>query len=145
MSNKVQDFKHHTRFEPLWHFIAAPLALLNLIIQVRHAYHDGSRYAWWNVAFAIAFVAGVLSMRGMVLIVQDRLIRLEMRLRLREVLPASMHADIMKLTIRQLVALRFASDAELPDLVGRVLRGELTQQKAIKAAVKNWQADWQRA
>jgi len=68
-----------------------------------------------------------------------------MRLRLRELLPAAQHADIGRLTVRQFVALRFASDAELPELVQRVLKGELAGDKAIKAAIKDWQADWQRA
>ena len=81
----------------------------------------------------------------MVLAVQDRLIRLEMRLRLRELLPSAQYGDILRLTVRQMVALRFASDAELPDLVRRVLAGELAGSKAIKAAIKDWQPDWQRA
>ena len=81
----------------------------------------------------------------MALAVQDRLIRLEMRLRMREVLPAAMHADIFRLTVRQMVALRFASDADLLNLVPRVLKGELADQKDIKGAIKDWQADWQRA
>ncbi|MBW7933514.1 MAG: hypothetical protein H3C62_07870 [Gemmatimonadaceae bacterium] len=142
---KVQTYSNHTRFEPFYHFIASPIALLNLLIQLRHAYYYGTRYAWWNVLFAVGFLAIVASARLMVLSVQDRVIRLEMRLRLREVLPASMHTDIGKLSVRQLVALRFASDAELPDLVQRVLKGELVDQKAIKLAIKDWQADWLRA
>lgn len=142
---KVQTYSNHTRFEPFYHFIASPIALLNLLIQLRHAYYYGTRYAWWNVLFAVGFLAIVASARLMVLSVQDRVIRLEMRLRLREVLPAAMHTDIGKLSVRQLVALRFASDAELPDLVQRVLKGELVDQKAIKLAIKDWQADWLRA
>lgn len=142
---KVQTYSNHTRFEPFYHFIASPIALLNLLIQLRHAYYYGTRYAWWNVLFAVGFLAIVASARLMVLSVQDRVIRLEMRLRLREVLPASMHTDIGKLSVRQLVALRFASDAELPELVQRVLKGELVDQKAIKLAIKDWQADWLRA
>ncbi|MBA4072736.1 MAG: hypothetical protein C0497_13000 [Gemmatimonas sp.] len=145
MSSKTQSYKNHTRWEPFYHFIATPIALLNLIIQVRHAYYHGTRYAWWNVVLAIGFFAIVTSARLMALTVQDRVIRLEMRLKLRELLPAPMHADINKLTVRQLVGLRFASDAELPELVQRVLKGELTEQKAIKAAITDWQADWQRA
>lgn len=143
MSVKTQSYKSHTRWEPFYHFIATPIALLNLIIEVRHAYYYGTRYAWWNVAFAIGFVAFVLSARIMALAVQDRVIRLEMRLKLREL--GVSDADIRRITVRQFVGLRFASDAELPDLVQRVLKGELVEQKAIKAAITNWQADWQRA
>ena len=145
MPEKTQSFKNHTAWSPLFHFVAAPIVLLNVLIAIRHAWYVGGRYAWWNVVFAIGFLAIVASARLMALAVQDRVIRLEMRLKLRELLPGSVHADIYKLKVRQLVALRFASDAELPDLVQRVLRGELVEQKAIKAAIKDWQADWQRA
>lgn len=145
MAEKVQNYKNHTRFEPWYHFIAAPIAMLNLYVQGRHAFHVGGRYAWWNVVLAVGFFALVAAARVMVLTVQDRVIRLEMRLRLRALLPESQHADIMKITPRQFVALRFASDEELPGLVQRVLSGELRQQKEIKMAIKNWQADWLRA
>ncbi len=145
MAEKAQDFKHHTRWDPMYHFIASPISVLNLFVQVRHAWYSGGRYAWWNVVFAFGFVMIVLSARVMAVTVQDRLIRLEMRLRLRELLPTDMKADIYRLSVRQMVALRFASDAELPALVQRVLKGELVAQKDIKAAIKDWQADWQRA
>ena len=144
MPDKVQNYKNHTRFDVMYHFIASPVSVLNLFVQVWHAYHSSGRYVWWNVVFAAGFVVFVLSARVMAVTVQDRLIRLEMRLRLRELLPAAMQADIARLTVRQLVALRFASDAELPDLIRRVLSGELAEQKAIKLAIKDWQADWQR-
>jgi hypothetical protein len=97
------------------------------------------------VVFAIGILLAVLAMRTMALTVQDRLIRLEMRLRLRALLPAGQHGDIERLSVRQMVALRFAADAELASLVQRVLSGELAGDKAIKGAIKDWQADWQRA
>ncbi|MHB0961613.1 MAG: DUF6526 family protein [Gemmatimonadaceae bacterium] len=143
MFGKTQSFKSHTAWQPLYHFVATPIALLNLIIQARHVYYYGTRYAWWNVVFAFGFFAFVWSARLMALAVQDRVIRLEMRLKLREL--GVPDADIRRITVRQFVGLRFASDAELPELVQRVLKGELTEQKAIKAAIKDWQADWQRA
>ncbi len=143
MSERVQSYGNHTRWEPFYHFIATPIAFLNLIIQVRHAYYHGTRYAWWNVVLAVGFLALVASARLMALAVQDRVIRLEMRLKLRQL--GVPDGDIRRITVRQFVGLRFASDAELPDLVQRVLKGELTEQKAIKAAIKDWQADWQRA
>jgi hypothetical protein len=77
--------------------------------------------------------------------VQDRVIRLEMRLRLAAVLPDDLRARIPTLATRHLVALRFASDAELPGLVRQVLAGSLTDQKAIKKAIVDWQADHLRA
>jgi hypothetical protein len=77
-------------------------------------------------------------------IVQDRVIRLEMRVRLERVLGASRRLDIDRLTLPQLVGLRFASDAELPALVDDVLAGRITEPDAIKKRVKDWQADWLR-
>lgn len=145
MPEKTQSVESHTRWYPIYHFVATPITLLNVFVALRHAWYVGGRYAWWNVVFAFGVAAAVLASRTMVLAVQDRLIRLEMRLRLRELLPAAMHGDILRLTVRQMVALRFAGDAELPDLMRRVLAGELAGSKAIKAAIKDWQPDWQRA
>lgn len=145
MAEKTQSAASHTRWFPLFHFIASPIVLLNFIIAIRRAWYVGGRFAWWNVVFAFGVLAAVFASRIMALAVQDRLIRLEMRLRLRELLPTAQHADILKLTVRQMVALRFAGDAELPSLVQRVLSGELKGDKAIKGAITNWQADWQRA
>jgi hypothetical protein len=81
----------------------------------------------------------------MVVRVQDRVIRLEMRLRLKDILPASMHGDIMRLTPAQLVALRFASDSEMPALCRDVLDGKLASSREIKMKVQNWQGDYLRA
>ncbi len=77
--------------------------------------------------------------------VQDRVIRLEMRLRLAGLLPADLQARIQELTVDQLVSLRFASDAELPGLTRKVLDDKITDRKSIKKLVKDWQADWMRA
>ncbi len=145
MPDKSQSFTSHTRWFPLYHFFVTPIALFNVYVAGRHAWNTGGRYAWWQVAFALCIVGLVLASRVMALAVQDRLIRLEMRLKLRELLPAARHADIAKITVRQCVGLRFASDAELPGLVDRIVKGELTDEKSVKAAIKDWQADWVRA
>jgi hypothetical protein len=81
----------------------------------------------------------------MALAVQDRVIRLEMRLRLQEVLPADLRPRITDLTRQQFVCLRFASDSELPDLVRQILSGSLKSTGDIKKAVKDWQGDYLRA
>jgi hypothetical protein len=94
------------------------------------------------VALALLML-GLLS-RVQALAAQDRVIRLEMRLRLQKVLPADLQSKINDLSTKHIVALRFAGDAELPDLVREVLAGKLDKQKDIKLKIKNWQADWQR-
>ena len=97
-----------------------------------------------GVVTPVVLILALVSTRFQLLCLQDRLIRLEMQVRLRVVLPAEQHAAISKLTMPQLIALRFASDAELPGLVGRVAEGSLSEPKAIKAEVKDWQADFKR-
>lgn len=93
---------------------------------------------------ALALIIIGLFSRIHALWAQDRVIRLEMRLKLIEVLPDDLKSRVGDLSTAHLVALRFASDAELPGLVHRVLDGSLTEQKAIKQAIVNWQADYQR-
>jgi Family of unknown function (DUF6526) len=90
--------------------------------------------------FLLAFTARVFA-----LTVEDRVIRLEMRLRLQQLLPQELKARIPELTVNQLVALRFSSDAELPDLTRKVLEEKLNDRKAIKKLIRNWQPDYLRA
>jgi hypothetical protein len=94
---------------------------------------------------SIALLLMFFSLRVQVLTVQDRVIRLEMRLRLRNALPPDLQDHVTALSHKQLVALRFSSDAELPALVREVLAGTLKTQKDIKARVREWQADYLRA
>ena len=145
MPQAQQDFKNHTRFFPPFHFFVAPVLLLNFLNSVRHLYYARTLSSGFALLVAAALVALALSSRLMALKVQDRVIRLEMRLRLREALPADLRARINDLTPPQLVALRFASDAELTELVRDVLAGNLPSQKSIKLRVKNWAGDFLRA
>jgi hypothetical protein len=94
---------------------------------------------------AFGLLAGLFAARAMALRVQDRVIRLEVQARMRGCLPAELQSRINELTPPQMVALRFASDAELADLVRDVLAGKLANQKAIKLAIKDWQGDYLRA
>lgn len=141
----MQNYANHRKYDVLFHFIVSPLLTINWIyagIQLR-----GSVDTPHVVAFISAFtlVLLALSARGMALTVQDRVIRLEMRLRLKELLPSSQHGDIAKLTRKQLVGLRFASDAELPGLVAKVLADDIQNADAIKKMVTTWVADDLRA
>ena len=144
-SESGQTLSNHTRFFPLFHFFAAPILFANLVYALLQLVRAPSLSTAWGALFAAGLVAGLTAARLMALSVQDRVIRLEMRLRLREVLPADLQARIPELTRQQLVALRFASDAELPDLVRRVCGGSLSNAKEIKKAVSHWQGDYLRA
>ena len=144
MADKAQTFKNHTRLFPLYHFFVLPVLLLNFLNQVRYWYRAPSEGTTFAAIVAVALIMLALTARVMANTVQDRVIRLEMRLRLREILPADLQGRINDLTRQQLVALRFAGDAEMPALVRDVLAGSLTSQRAIKEKVKDWQADYLR-
>jgi hypothetical protein len=145
MAMADQTYKNHARFFPPFHFFVLPVLLINALNEIRHVYLDPTRHTGWTLVVALALLTLALSARIMALTVQDRVIRLEMRQRLGACLPADLQARINDLTPRQLVSLRFASDAELADLVRDVLAGKLASGKQIKLRVKNWQADWLRA
>jgi hypothetical protein len=145
MSQATQNFKNHQRFLPSFHFFAVPVLLVNVFVQLVWLWGSPTLAGAWAVIVAIAlFMTAILS-RVQANTVQDRVIRLEMRLRLREILPADLKPRINDVTPRQLVALRFASDAELPELVREVLAGKLDTQKAIKTRIRDWQGDFLRA
>lgn len=141
MADAPQTYKNHTQWFPLYHFVVTPILLINFANAIRHLYLAPSRSTGWGVVMALTFVLLGLAARVMALTVQDRLIRLEMRLRLAGILPPDLQARVKDLTRGQLVALRFASDAEMPALMREILAGGLASQKAIKLRVKDWQAD----
>jgi|SRR6185436_6788117 hypothetical protein len=145
MTEAVQSYKKHARWLPLFHFFVMPVLLVNVVLAAWGLMQAPGARTLWSLVFAVALLGlGFLS-RIQALTVQDRVIRLEMRLRLRQLLPPDLQPQINSLTHRQLVALRFASDDELPELVREVLTGRLASSKDIKMRVKNWQADWLRA
>jgi len=145
MSQPVQTYKNHARFLPPFHFFVVPVLLLNVVDHARWLVMAPSLREGWAVVVAIALLMAALLSRVQANTVQDRVIRLEMRARLRDLLPADLKPRIVELTPKQLVALRFACDAELPGLVREVLDGKLTTQKAIKQRVGDWQGDFLRA
>jgi Family of unknown function (DUF6526) len=145
MAQTEQTYKNHARFFPLFHFFVAPVLLINFLNTLRHLYYRPARDTGWEVIVAAALVGLALAARAMALRVQDRVIRLEMRLRMNQILPADLCARFEQLTPQQLVALRFASDPELAELVREVLDGKLTTQKAIKLRVRQWTGDYLRA
>ena len=141
-----QNFKNHVQFVPLFHFFSAPVLIMSFVWScVRLWKSHFAIEGFLGVVVAAGLLTTLLSARLAALAVQDRVIRMEMRQRLRESLPPALCARINELTPRQLVALRFASDAELADLVREVLDGKLATSKEIKRRVKDWQGDWLRA
>ena len=146
MADRAQTYKNHTAIFPLFHYFVLPIMMINVIVEARRLYYGGlTLHTVWALVFAIGLAALALSARLMALTVQDRVIRLEMRLRLAQCLPNDLRTRINDLSRQQLVGLRFASDAELAELVREVLEGRLTTPKEIKLRVKNWQPDWLRA
>ena len=135
-----QTYQNHTRWLPPFHFFAAPVLLINVLYEVRHLYLAPSLGTGWAVIVAAAILTVCFLARIEALLAQDRLIRLEMRLRLAKVLPADLHGRINDLTVRQLIGLRFACDGELPDLVRTVLKDN-TAEKDIKKMIKQWEPD----
>ena len=132
----AQNFQNHAKYVPLFHFVAVPILITNFIWS---AYRAAMAPSWPTVLAALVAAAMVITIflaRVFALKVQDRVIRLEMRLRLRDVLSTELRGRIPELTRPQLVALRFASDAELPELVRDVLVGGLSTKKATKERVK---------
>src|SRR5579862_1706522 len=121
MSESMQTYRNHVRWFPPLHFFVVPVLLLNALNAVRHVWLDPTRSTGFALLVALALLMLALVARLMAIGVQDRLIRLEMRLRLRECLPVDLRARINDLTVNQLVGLRFASDAEMEEIVREVL------------------------
>ena len=144
-ADRTQTFANHRRFFALYHYIALPIVALNVVYTAFLAFRAPSAATIWSFVFAIGVASGVLAARTMVLIVQNRVIRLEQRLRLVALLPDHLRGRIVELNLSQLIGLRFASDAELASLVERCLAGELKNDEAVKRAITSWQADFLRA
>ena len=142
---RTQSYATHRNFPTLYFRVAAPLTAVAVATACVAAWRQPGLLSAALVLGTIALQAALLAARVMANTVQDRVIRLEMRLRLRDVLPPSMHGRIGELTRRQLVGLRFAGDGELPGLVERCLAGELTGADAVKREIRDWQPDFLRA
>jgi len=141
-----QNVSNHTRFFPPFHFFVVPILTINFLYSLYAWYKGGfSLGGLWHalVSFTLAF--GFVVARLMALKVQDRVIRLEEAVRYDRLLPADLKARINEFTPDQVIALRFASDAELPALARKVLDDKISERKAIKQMVKSWRPDYMRA
>src|SRR5580704_5833664 len=134
---KTQNFENHAKFFPLFHFVAGPLLLINLVWAIVRMVRVFSGPNLQSLILAIGVVALSFAARAMALAVQDRVIRLEMRVRMAHVLPADLQQRIPEFTVSQLVALRFSSDAELPELSRKVLQEKLSNRTAIKKLIRD--------
>ncbi|HLV89159.1 MAG TPA: DUF6526 family protein [Candidatus Sulfotelmatobacter sp.] len=142
-----QDFAHHTRFDPWFHFFLLPVFALGLLLSLIHFFAhitEGSLrddfHAFLLILLAFALLMTALKERLYAVKVQDRVIRLEERLRLSQLLSEPLRSRIPELTESQLIGLRFASDGEVPKLVERALNEKLSRAD-IKKAIQHWRAD----
>lgn len=145
MPVRPQNLANHVRFVPLYHLVLTLLLLVNLVIRVRVLFLGFTELRLAGLCVAVALLLLFFYARQFAVTVQDRVIRLEQRLRMERLLPADLMGRFGEFESRQLVALRFAGDAELPELARRVLAGELRSSAQIKQQIKDWQADWLRA
>ena len=144
MAEKVpQSLANHARLDPPFHFFVLPVFALTVIVAIVQLVRFPSLLAAWLVVFAVAAAVAVTKIRTYALKVQDRVIRLEERLRLAILVDRPLRAHIVELSEPQMVALRFASDAELPALASRALSEKLSNAE-IKKAIVQWRPDYWR-
>jgi hypothetical protein len=145
MTQVIQNYANHRRFFPLFHYVALPIVVLNAgVATVDLARHPTLR-SGWALVLSVGIAAGFLAFRTMAVTVQNRLIGLEMRLRLAAVLPPEQRTRIPELGLRLLIGLRFASDNEISALVARCLAGELQTADQVKREIREWRPDFVRA
>ena len=144
MSSDQQSYASHRRVHPVYHFVIAPIFGINVIVAIVVAVRAFSLLALWNVVMSIAMLFLAVIVRFYATKNQDRIIRAEETARLWRVLPAELKPRIAELTTGQLIALRFAGDDELPDLVRAIVTGEVRGRENIKRRIRNWRADTQR-
>jgi hypothetical protein len=141
--SKPQTYANHGRLDPGFHFFVVPVLLINVVVRGVVAFRHRDLLTHWDIVVAIALLllAGIARMYA--LRVQDRVIRMEERIRIAAVASPATLARMDEFTIRQLVALRFAPYAELGTLADRALAEQLTP-KQIKQAIVNWRPDTHR-
>ena len=135
-----QNFSNHKRYDPLFHFFILPVFAITLLATIVHLVRRPGLHSAWLVVVMIAALVIIFKLRLYPLKVQDRVIRLEERLRLATLLDPALRPRIAEFTESQLIALRFASDAELPALAARALNEKLAAPE-IKKAVQQWRPD----
>jgi len=140
----AQTYATHTRWHPLFHFFAFPILAINFLFAVYVVIRHPVGITIWNAIVAAALAVTCFLARYYGLRNQDRIIRLEERMRLTTCLPDDLRGRVNELSTSDLIALRFCSDEEVADAVRRVLAGEVTGKPAIKQNVKSWRPDYHR-
>lgn len=141
MAAPTQTYATHAKYVPAFHYVAVPILMGNVIVHAVGVARGPSLGAVWSLLVAVAILIALFLARVFALQAQDRVIRLEERLRMRELLPADLQPRIPEFTRDQIIALRFASDEELPALAARVLRENLQKRAEIKKLITSWRAD----
>lgn len=142
-TERPQDLKHHGRLHPAFHLITIPVLVANVVFAIVHCVHHFSVWSVWIVVVSVVAIVPVFLIRIYALKVQDRVIRLEERLRLQSLSDAEWHRQIYRLSEDQLIGLRFASDDEVVELAKQALEHGLTR-KQIKERIKSWRPDYWR-
>lgn len=135
-----QTYANHRRFEPLQHFVLTPILLLTWIATIWQAVKHPSLHSVWVAVLGFALLMVAMQVRVYALKVQDRLIRLEETLRMERILPGDLKGRIPELTVKQMVGLRFAADAELAERMREALDQKLSGE-AIKKRIQTWRPD----
>jgi hypothetical protein len=144
-SEKPQTLASHSRYVPGFHFVTGTVDIVLVLWALYRLATLRTSAELFGVVVAGLLLSQFIYLRQFPLRVQDRLIRLEERLRLERLLPADSRSVGDRLTADQLIALRFASDAELPALAKRIVDEKITERGAVKALITNWRPDHMRA
>ena len=145
MAEDKQTFDTHARYVPGYHYVLGFLLVIFLVRTIVQFVRAPGGPALFGLVLSVSLVLMYWYARVFALTVQDRVIRLEERLRLDELLPPELRPRVGEFTRRQLVALRFASDAELPALARKVLEERIEDEKEIKRLITDWRPDHLRA
>jgi hypothetical protein len=143
MPNKPQSYASHAKIDPAFHFFVLPVLLINILVVayllIRHPGIGGA----WLLLISVTLLVLAARSRSWATHLQDRVIRVEERIRLAAILPEPLRSRIGELSDSQIVGLRFASDTELPSLFQRALDEKLSRSD-IKKAITNWRPDYSR-
>lgn len=142
--DRSQSYATHRRYDVFFHFIGLPILTTNVVVKIVQASRFPSLATIWEILVAVALLIAIVLTRVYAVKVQNRVIRMEERARLERLLPEDLRAHIPELRTKQLIALRFSPDEELPQMVRSIVAGELTGADEIKRGIRNWRADWLR-